>query len=458
MRNTTGRRRTVAVLAVLGLGGGLLAFSGSAGATESNDEVEATTKASLSAGAENQNGIDIECSWALEDVDSDWRTAMTYKFGPFWGDSTPNTQPEVVPCQGRPPTQAAQGTEIQIDVLANSEDEPTEQYVELWMAVDYLASPDSTSNPLVVDWEVYHPDGTLKFQVPARRYADCAGPLGMFDAAVATGQITRSAIGQPDALDPDTLLNLCTQSEKFLYYGAFPISKHQPWGEYTIVGTAEDNFGSDSIEYKINVLPFYDLRADFTEVSWPALTRDAHKRVGGDVALNTPARPTVVNRGNAGITVEVEYDVMCLVGFESQCTVDRKNIDAFDAAFGVRTDLLVAVGDVESRPNVVTGDQGSTPVPPNTRINFEYLGDTQPGQSLCPNDRGKVEFSLYTENDQETGSYKGAVSVYAVPLAADGSSYCPTDNGSVYYGDFPYNQYVVDPTLISNTHWGPSPA
>jgi hypothetical protein len=306
-----------------------------------------------------------------------------------------------------------------------------------------------------VDWEVYHPDGSLKFQVPGRRYVDCAGPSGMFEAAFRTGQVSRASVGQPDTLDTDTMLNLCTQGVKFLYYGAFPISKHQPWGEYTIVASAEDNYGSDSLSYKINVLPFYDLRADFTSVSWPDLTRGSHKRVIGDFDLSTAGRPTVVNRGNAGIGVEVEFDVMCLTGFESQCTVDRKNIDEFDAAFGVRHDLLVAVGDTQVRPNVVTGDQGSTPVPPMTRIGFEKGGDIGSGQSLCPNDRGKVELSLYTSNDQETGIYRGAVSVYAVPLKVmpSDTSYCPTDNGGVYYGDFGYNRYVVDPTLISNTHW-----
>jgi hypothetical protein len=223
-----------------------------------------------------------------------------------------------------------------------------------------------------------------------------------------------------------------------------------------VVATAEDNYGSDSLTYGINVLPFYDLQADFTSVQWPALTRGAHKRVIGDFDLTNPARPTVVNRGNAGIGIEVEFDKMCLVGFESQCgTVDRKRIDEFDSAFGVRHDLLVAVGDEQTRPNVVTGDQGSTRKPNGYRMSFEYEGDVQPGQSLCPNDRGKVEFSLYTSADQETGEYRGGVSVYAVPLMVeDGdTSYCPTDKGSVYTGDFAYNRYQVDPSLISNMHW-----
>ncbi|MDJ0769507.1 MAG: hypothetical protein QNJ12_11965, partial [Ilumatobacter sp.] len=40
-----------------------------------------------------------------------------------------------------------------------------------------------------------------------------------------------------------------------------------------------------------------------------------------------------------------------------------------------------------------------------------------------------------------------------VLVVREGGSYCPTDNGSVYYGDFPYNQYMIDPGLISNMHW-----
>lgn len=449
------RRRLVAGASIAGLVGGLVAMGGPASAVDTpSGQVGATTNASLAAGTVNQNGVNIECSWALEDVDSDWTNKMTYKYQTFWGDSTPDKKPVVTPCQGRPPSQAAAGTTVHIDVLPNSHDLPTEQFVELWTAVDFLSDPDSASNPLVVDWQVYHPDGTLKFQVPARRYNSCSGPSGMFDAAVATGQIARSSIGEPSTLDADTMLNLCTQGIKFLYYGAFPISKHQPWGEYTIVANADDQFGADTMTYKINVLPFYDLRADFTSVDWPVLTRGAHKRVIGDFELTTSARPTVVNRGNAGIGLEVEFGVMCLVGFESQCGVDRKNIDQFDSAFGVRHDLLVAVGDEQARPNVVVGDQGATRKAAGFRMNFKSGGKVQPGQTLCPNDKGKVEFSLYTSSDQETGTYKGGVTVYGVPLGR--GSYCPTDNGSVYFGDFDYNKYVVDPSKISNTHWGQS--
>ncbi len=453
MTLTRRRRRFTAALALAALGGSFMVAAQPANADD--HDIDAGTHAVLEPGAMNQNGVHIECSWALEDVDSDWRNAMDYFYGPFEGDSTPDLRPEIVPCQGRPPMQVEAPT-VHIDVYPNSHDAPTEQYVELWLAVDYLADPDSANNPLVVDFEVYHPDGTLKFQVPGKRYEDCYGPDGMFEAAVRTGQITREAIGRPETLDTDTMLNLCTQGTKFLYYGAFPISKHQPWGEYLIRATAEDDFGAHSLEYYINVLPFYDLRADFDSVEWPLLTRGAHKRVMGDFDLGNPERPTVVNRGNAGIGLEVEYSKMCLAGFEAQCeTVDRKNIDEFDAAFGVRHDLLVAVGDEQVRPNVVVGDQGADRKPDGFRINFMVEGDVQPEQTLCPNDKGKVEFSLYTSNDQETGAYRGEVALYAVPLAigeTDGS-YCPTDNGSVYYGDFPYNQYMIDPGLISNMHW-----
>lgn len=447
----------MAALALVGLGAGafIAPYTASAAAPPGSG-INVDTNASLDPGAGNQNGINIECSWALEDVDNNWGNGMNYSANGFVGDSSPNVKPAVTPCQGRPPVQADSQV-VHIDVLPNSHDQPTEQYVELWLAVDYLADPNSASNPLVVDFEVYHPDGSLKFQVPASRYVNCNGPSGMFSAAVQTGQIAQASIGTAQTLNTDTMLNLCTQGVKFLYYGAFPISKHQPWGEYQIVANAEDDFGADTLEYNINVLPFYDLRTDFTSVDWPVLTRNAHKRVIGDFELNTPSRPTVVNRGNAGIAIGVVFDEMCLVGFESQCNVDRKNIDEFDSAFGVRHDLLVAVGDEQIRPNVVTGDQGSTRVSADTLITFESGGDIQPGQSLCPNDRGKVEFSLYTSADQERGDYEGRVTVYAMPLIVDAEddSYCPTDNGSVYYGDFEYNQYEVDPSLISSDHWSP---
>jgi hypothetical protein len=435
---------------------GSLALASNSASAEVNGggPIDAETNATLEVSNQNQNGVYIECSWALEDVDSDFRNGMDYYFGGYAGDSTPGVRPEFEPCYGNPPNQE-QGI-VHIDVWPNSHDEPTEQYVELWAAVDFIGNPNDPVNLLTVDWEVYHPDGSLKFQVPGRNYADCYGPAGMFDAAIDTGQIEPSSIQSEEGFVTDTIQNLCFQGAKYLYYGAFPISKHQPYGEYTIVAKANDNYGSSQLEYRINVLPFYDLQTDFDSVNWPVLTRNSHRRVIGDFLFSTPDRPTVVNRGNAGIGIEVRLSDMCLAGFEAQCyTVDTKRIDRFDSAFGVRHDVLVAVGDTQNRPNVVTGDQGSDPIPGGEWMYFNVEGDIQADQSLCPNDKGKVEFSLYTKPGQEAGDYNGTVSVRAVPLmnTPDGS-YCPTDNGSVYYGDFFYNQYEVNPGLISNTHWG----
>ena len=462
MMRTETRKRLIAGASALALLGGLALSAPTQASADEGGGQDKKTTATYAPSDGNKNNVGIECSWALEDVDSDWDSnpKMTYKANAYWGDSTPNVKPnpaacdrETSPGNGTPPSQSPIGQAIHIDVLPNSHDLPTEQYVELWSAVDTDVDPDSTTNPLAVRWEVRHPDGTLKFQVIGTRYEGCAGPVGMFSAAIqGTGQITQRALGLPQDLSLNTMTNLCQQGQKHLYYGAFPISKHQPWGTYKITAIAEDDFGDDSMTYNINVLPFFDLRSDFSTVDFEGLSRNAHERVLGDFLMNTPEYPTVVNRGNTGVTLELEYTRMCKVGFELQCDLASKNIDRFDAGFGVRHDLLVAVGDTQSRPGVVTGDQGSNPKPDGFRFNFAYGGAINSGQQLCPNDRGKVEFSLYTDSI-ETGTYRGDVSVFAVDVPS-ANEYCPTDNGSVYFGDFPYNQYRIDPTLISNTHWG----
>lgn len=478
MITTQRRGRVVALAASLALVGTAVLAGSPAQAQDSHD---ADTGATLQVDSSNPNGVHIECSWALEDVDSNWDNGMDYRYGNYHGDATPNLRPSPTPCtgglgEGRP-DQPREGGVIHIDVLPNSHDKPTEQYVELWSAVDFMSDPQNPANPLSVDWEIYHPDGTLKFQVPGSLHTDCNGPsdgnnASMFGAAIATGQVEADAVQSGQQFNTDTIQNLCAQGEKHLFYGAFPISKHQPHGTYTVIAKANDNYGSSQQVYFINVMPFHDLQADFDTVNWGSLTRNSHRRVIGDFLMNTGERPTVVNRGNTGISIHTKLTDLCLVGFENQCdTVSSKRIDEFDSAFGVGDGdatpphfSMVAVGDLQDRPNVLTGDQGNTPIPGGEWMYYDYDGDVQRAQTLCPNDRGKVEFSLYTKANQEPGRYAGMAYVRAVPPYSaapqpmvesdDGREpHCETDRGSVYAGDFFYNRYVVDYGLVTNGYW-----
>lgn len=382
----------------------------------------------------------IECSWALNDSNHNWTDFMNYGL-----DDAPSNVAGF-PCiaAGDAATQA-DGAFPTIQVRPNASDLPTEAYVELWAAVD-------SNNPAatIVYFDVDHPDGTQKTQVEATLYAsssqpaNCEGPAGMFDAAAGNGLITAQA--------RSNIVAECKFQQKGLYYAAFGISKHQPHGKYNIEVHAATAGGQESIlNYGIEVLSFYQLEKDFTEIGFGAVTANSHFWQDGagnfvwdgvDNATNTAS--TVRNTGNAGVGLSVRFSSMCLVGTANPSTTgctDAKRIDHFDAKFGAREiSNMQAIGSTNIATSL-TSNLGSTanPAPPGAWYNFD---DTL-GRVLCPNDTGKVEFSIWTEGIQ-VGEYRapGGIGLMARPVPL-----CPTDNGSAYL----FNGYT-GVTPISNSH------
>ena len=384
----------------------------------------------------------IECSWALNDVDHDWNTLMDYGL-----DDNPGLLANY-PCveDGSAATQPDNAYPT-IQVLPNAHDDPTEAYVELWAAVT------SNSPNTNVYFDVYHPDGSFKVQIDGTRYAnssnpaECVGPPGMFDAAAANGLITQQA--------RTNIINECQNQQKGLYYGAFGISKHQPYGPYRIEVHAAKAGGTEAIlNYYIDVLGFYQLEKDFTAIDFGPVAPNSHfwQPTAGDFIWDgvdnvANAASTVRNTGNAGIGLSVRFRSMCLSTTNDGATgcTDDKRIDHFDAKFGARViGNMQAIGN-DSLGTALTSDLASNakPAPPGAWYSF----DNAPERVLCPNDPGKIEFSIWTENIQG-GTY---VAPGGIGLLAQSVPICPTDLGAPYLA----NGYTGD-TPWSNTHHGGS--
>ena len=388
----------------------------------------------------------IECAWALNDANSTWADLMQYG-----NDDTPTVG------AGSPCVATTDGTDaatmpnpyntVMIDVKPNAHDEPTQQYVELWGAID-----TNNANPSVY-FDVYHPDGTQKIQIDAKKYASsinpdgCFGPAGMFGAAQTTGQLTAGAV--------TNITTECQTQTKQLWFGAFGISKHQPWGKYRITLTAAAAGGGSEVQtYYIYVLPFSNLEKDFTTVNFGAVGPNSHYETGtGNFTFDSPAnnagnnKYSVRNTGNAGIALGVKFASMCgdyLAG--GSCT-DAKRIDQFDAKFGVGVAAnLQSIGNVSlgtSLPSLLASTANPAPLGPEAQFDASYA------RTLCPNDVGKMEFSIWTENIQ-AGSYSAA---NGIQLVARLNPLCATDLGSVYVANRGLPQFGDPATPISTTHW-----
>jgi hypothetical protein len=347
----------------------------------------------------------IECGWALNDANHNWLDLMQYG-----DDDDPARGPNPsFPCVQSGDTAAqVQDARNMIQVRPNAHDDPTKAYVELWGAV--------TSNNAAgtgVYFDVYHPDGSFKVQIDGSKYADsslelrdnCVGPAGMFGSATNSGQMTQSA--------RDTIISECQNQQKSLWYGAFGISKHQPYGQYRIEVHAYVAGGSESVlTYYIDVLPFYQLETDFTSINFGPVVQNSHywQPTQGDFVWdgtdNVANQATSVrNTGNAGIGLSVRFASLCRD--QSPSCTDDKRIDHFDAKFGKNLNNLQSMGNV-SLATALVSDLASTakPAPPGAWYPFD---DTQ-YRVLCPNDIGKIEFSIWTENIQGGVGAAGAYS------------------------------------------------
>ncbi len=394
----------------------------------------------------------IECAWALNDSDKTWASAPKMQYGL---DDTPSATPGS-PCQasGEEAAMPSTVTAPLIHVKPNAHDEPTEQYVELWGAVD-----TATDNP-VVYFDVYHPDGTKKTQIDATKYASeanqgsgCTGPAGMFAAAVSTGQLTSTAASNIQVE--------CATQSKQLWYGAFGISKHQPWGLYRVTLTAAASGGQESqLTFSIYVQPFSNLEKDFTTINFGNVGANRHiQTTSGNFNFESSNQAgnqlfSVRNTGNAGIALGVRFASLCRDSFADgpiECT-DSKRIDHFDAKFGVGDSTnLQSLGNVSLALSIPSDLSSSAkPAPLGAEVQF----DSSYGRTLCPNDVGKMEFSIWTE----TVPGDGYSAVTGVQVVGRANPICITDNydghaGAPYTANRGTPQFGNPITPISNSHW-----
>jgi hypothetical protein len=414
--------------------GGLFAPQVTAQTGGGGVEINATVTNSTS------TGPIIECAWALPDPSARWSDLMaSYKTptGVTANDDTPNQKPATPPCNNpnigseSKPLQANQpnaaSAPVHISVMPNQNDEPNERYIELWAAVD------STAPGTIVHWKVFHPDGSFKVQVDGTNYtagssqAPCAGPNGMFDMAVRTGQIEAPAASNATSNIHDSLQDWCRQNVKDFYYGAFGLSKHQPHGKYRIEATAikPANNGEQTLVYYIEVLPVRYLAKDFNGIGFTNLRAGNVYSIDGDLNFAPGTGPTLQNQGNAGLSVEMNYTNLCiLVGNPSvrDCG-PGKEITYFDGGLGTSINTVEHREPIPGYPTdaaAASGDRANFLEPIDTTFGPRY-------RTLCPNDLAKIDFSAHTPQTLQNGSYGGKVHLTVIPSAE-----CPTDKGSVY--------------------------
>jgi hypothetical protein len=325
-----------------------------------------------------------------------------------------------------------------IQVRANAEDQPEERVIELWGAVGPVSVDD-------VYWKVFHPDGSIKIQVHGTVVEGCNTELGatagnavltpgsMFWAANGTDQLTNAAITDFSK----GLVAACEQDQLNYWKAEFDLSKHQPCGEYLVELTAVNGDLETSITNSLDVICFHQLEIDFAGgVNFGQIEAyPVTNYKSGDLNfVNGDNFPTVKNTGSGGMEVGVEFFTMYQNGIPGP-----KFIDTFDAKFGITPAQLVV------RDPITASDSPNFPL----TTNIAWFG-TNDYQTLCANEVGKLDLSIHPSITSGTGSFTGAMRVWARPDTA-------TDNTNNYFVN--PGQGVVVPTPLytcanDNGVWG----
>ena len=174
--------------------------------------------------------------------------------------------------------------------------------------------------------DVYHPDGSFKYQAHAVKLdivTDADAIHACKDAALATGLIT----AQDHA---DINYEIFDQPLWYMYKVDMYCHYHQPAGDYEVEATATDGQSevSTPLSTYFNWVPSVMLEIDFLTygINFGAIVPGVHQWLQGDTDMNTPAEPTLKNEGNVPIVIGLEASQMLGV-------VHGKTIVDFDAQF-----------------------------------------------------------------------------------------------------------------------------
>ena len=228
---------------------------------------------------------------------------------------------------------AADGT--QIEPVAGST-----RLVKFYVVV---GDPNNVDDVSAVYIKVYHPDGSLKYQLDAigpdwtvipyggmiDMDGDCAPDTAVPDALAVLDAENRITYG----MDPvrgammalDTLMYDLENGKQFLVELTGEMDYHQPAGDYRVEAIVVDRGGESGIlENTFNYLSIVALRCDFTKINWGMVNVCQWNVLYGDADMTTPTKPTIQNIGNDPAKIELHFTEMVGQNF-------GKKITAFDA-------------------------------------------------------------------------------------------------------------------------------
>ena len=154
--------------------------------------------------------------------------------------------------------------------------------------------------------DVYHPNGTFKYQAQLYEVKNVSKAIAMIEDAANKGVITLAP-----GFTVDNLTHAVEQFDAKVFKGEGELSYHQPYGNYTVSAYAFDqnNGRSDYLNNTFEYVRGVGFEIDFTEINFGDVEVCKNKWVSGD-AVWGPPKPTIRNIGNTPAKINVSFDDM----------------------------------------------------------------------------------------------------------------------------------------------------
>ena len=269
------------------------------------------------------------------------------------GETVPTTatitgsgSPPIIKAQWELPDDYPDVPGTQVDIVPSG--------TRMMYAYVVVMDPNGRNDIAQVFCDVYHPDGTLKFQVHGVKL-EPTDPVDVAEMEAAKADAVLAETGTWTTNVPEMLLDptlppvpgepitqdvadwldeeIFNTETAYMYKVEIPMEYHQICGVYTVESWATDKSGEQSFR----LVSWYEwvetkvLELDFTAIDYGEIVPCVEKVVPGDYVLDPagpapPVKPSVKNEGNLPLYIGVHSTAM--VG-----DTTGKTIEDFDAKF-----------------------------------------------------------------------------------------------------------------------------
>jgi len=276
--------------------------------------------------------------------------------------------------------------ETQLEIVPNGERDD----IYACLVVSDEESRDTIADVFV---DVFHPDGSFKYQMHSRWLNITSDAAEIEDCK--TDALEAGLISSEDF---DLInYNIFSQRNWHMYKIELPMFYHQPAGDYLVKGYAVDTTSriSEPNERIFRWVEGTYLELDFASIEFGNVQPGAWKLLNGDIDMSTPDMPTLRNQGNTEVFVGVEF-----TEFIGQGGLPNKVVDDFDAQLrNMGTDNYLGI-EGEHLEFVA-----------NEQVWFTYP------ISLCRQE--KIDFSIHADVGTVPDTYQGELTIYAEPNVVD---------------------------------------